>query len=147
MAFQHQVKSKMLYFVDRKKNIIRRAGENIAAAEVEACILEHNQVLTVACLAIPDELREEEILACIVLSNKRSRLKRSAENLFKHVFDRLAYFKAPGWILFVDSLPTTGTQKNLKHKIFADNEDPRKRKDIFDLRVLKMRKNHNPTIK
>ena len=140
-------KSKMLYFIDRKKNIIRRAGENIAAAEVEACILEHKKVLAVACLAITDELREEEILACIVLSNKRLRLKRSAENLFNHVFDRLAYFKAPGWILFVDSLPTTGTQKILKHKIFADNEDPRKRKDIFDLRVLKMRKNHNPTIK
>ena len=140
-------KSRMLYFVDRKKNIIRRAGENIAAAEVEACILEHKRVLAVACIAIPDELREEEILACIVLSNKRLRLKRSAETLFRHVFDRLAYFKAPGWILFVDKLPTTGTQKVLKHKIFAKNEDPRKRKDIFDLRVLKIRKNQKLTIK
>jgi acyl-CoA synthetase (AMP-forming)/AMP-acid ligase II len=46
----------MLYFVDRKKNIIRRSGENIAAAEVEAAIAAHSSVHTVACLPIPDEM-------------------------------------------------------------------------------------------
>src|SRR5204862_1168548 len=56
----------MLYFVDRKKNIIRRAGENIAAAEVEATLQAHEAVAQVAVLAVPDEIREEEVMACVV---------------------------------------------------------------------------------
>ena len=133
--------TKMLYFIDRKKNIIRRSGENIAAAELENCILEHDLVLSVACLAIPDEVREEEILACIVLTNKKLNTLKTAEIIFNHVYAKLAYFKAPGWILFRDNLPTTGTQKILKHKIFPNIKDPTKETGIFDLRKLKVRKN------
>ena len=135
--------TKMLYFIDRNKNIIRRSGENIAAVEIENCILEHDLVLSVACLAIPDELREEEILACIVLTNKILNTYESANTIFKHVYEKLAYFKAPGWILFVDNLPTTGTQKILKHKIFPNNENPTKKPGMFDFRKLKLRKNQN----
>ena len=58
--------SGMLFFVDRKKHIIRRAGENIAAAEVEAVLQAHDAVAQVAVVAAPDELREEEVLACVV---------------------------------------------------------------------------------
>jgi crotonobetaine/carnitine-CoA ligase len=53
----------MLVFVDRKKNIIRRSGENVAAAEVEACLQGHDAVAQVAVLAVPDEIREEESVA------------------------------------------------------------------------------------
>src|SRR5438093_13437202 len=56
----------MLVFVDRKKNIIRRSGENIAAAEVEAVLQSHEDVGQVAVLAVADELREEEVMACVV---------------------------------------------------------------------------------
>ncbi len=134
--------SKMLYFIDRQKNIIRRAGENIAAAEIENCILQNDVVLSVACIAVPDELREEEVLACIVLKNKNNNKQKTADTLFNHVYEKLAYFKAPGWILFIDKLPTTGTQKVLKHKIFSNNENPITRPDVFDLRKFKIRKNH-----
>ena len=61
----------MLYFVDRKKNIIRRAGENIAAAEVEATLQAHDAVAQVAVLAVPDEIREEEVMACVVVDGRR----------------------------------------------------------------------------
>ena len=57
----------MLHFVDRKKNIIRRSGENIAAAEVEAILLTHPDVQQAAVMAVKDELRDEEVLACVVL--------------------------------------------------------------------------------
>ncbi len=134
-------RTKMLYFIDRKKNIIRRSGENIAAAEVENCISEHDLVLSVACLAIPDDLREEEVLACVVLTNKILNTDETANTIFEHVYKKLAYFKAPGWILFVNYLPTTGTQKILKHKIFPNDEDPKKKPGMFDLRKLKIRKN------
>ena len=133
--------TKMLFFVDRKKNIIRRAGENIAATEIETCLLEHSLVLAVACLAVPDDIREEEILSCIILSENSLKSETLAKNLFTHVYDRLAYFKTPGWILFVNELPITGTQKILKHKMFPNNEDPLTKPDIFDLRALKVRQN------
>ena len=62
----------MLHFVERKKNIIRRSGENIAAAEVEAVLLTHPDVQQVAVMAVQDELRDEEVLACVVLKRPLS---------------------------------------------------------------------------
>jgi acyl-CoA synthetase (AMP-forming)/AMP-acid ligase II len=53
---------------------------------------------------------------------------------------RLAYFKAPGWVLFVDRLPTTGTQKVQKARIFPKGEDPRRRPGALDLRERKKRR-------
>ncbi|WP_341914982.1 AMP-binding protein [Ferrovibrio terrae] len=129
----------MLYFVDRMKNIIRRAGENIAAAEIEACLQAHDAVAQVAVMAAPDEIREEEVMACIVPMEGHAPTPALAEALFAWCFDRLAYFKAPGWLLFVDSLPTTGTQKVQKTQIFKAGEDPRQRPGIHDFRARKKR--------
>jgi len=129
----------MLYFVDRKKNIIRRSGENVAAAEVEACLQAHAAVAQVAVLAAPDELREEEVMACVVPMPGAAAGARLAEELADWCLSRLAYFKAPGWILFVDALPTTGTQKVQKGQIFPRGEDPRRRAGAIDLRARKRR--------
>jgi acyl-CoA synthetase (AMP-forming)/AMP-acid ligase II len=129
----------MLHFVDRKKNIIRRSGENIAAAEVEATLQAHAAVAQVAVLAVPDELREEEVMACIVPMAGVTPDRTLAETLVDWCRDRLAYFKAPGWILFVPSLPTTGTQKVQKTQIFPRGEDPRSRAGALDLRDRKKR--------
>jgi crotonobetaine/carnitine-CoA ligase len=128
----------MLYFVDRKKNIIRRSGENIAAAEIEAVLQAHPLVNQVAVLAVPDAVREEEVFACIVLNDGADRAA-AHETLFDHCYAELAYFKAPGWILFVDKLPTTGTQKIQKHQIFAGDADPCALPDVHDLRARKKR--------
>jgi acyl-CoA synthetase (AMP-forming)/AMP-acid ligase II len=130
----------MLYFVDRKKNIIRRSGENIAAAEVEATLQAHDAVAQVAVLAVPDELREEEVMACVVPMAGTTPDAALAHALVGWCLERLAYFKAPGWILFVPSLPTTGTQKVQKTQIFPRGEDPRSRPGAHDLRNLKKRR-------
>ena len=129
----------MLHFVDRKKNIIRRSGENIAAAEVEACLQAHDAVAQVAVLAAPDEIREEEVLACVVPMAGVTPGAALAARLFDWCMGRLAYYKAPGWILFVPSLPTTGTQKVQKAQIFPRGEDPRRRPGAIDLRAGKKR--------
>lgn len=129
----------MLYFIDRKKNIIRRSGENIAAAEVEACIQAHEAVAQVAVLAAPDEMREEEVLACIVPMPDVAPDSALADAIQRWCLMRLAYYKAPGWLLFVEKLPTTGTQKVQKTQIFAPGEDPRERAGIFDIRKSKRR--------
>jgi crotonobetaine/carnitine-CoA ligase len=128
----------MLHFIERKKSIIRRSGENIAAAEVEAVLLTHPDVQQVAVVAVKDELRDEEVLACVVL--KRAMAEREAAMaLFHHCNERLAYYKPPGWIHIVKELPTTGTQKIQKHNIYPADTDPRALPDIIDLRHMKRR--------
>jgi len=134
-----QMDDDMLVFVDRKKNIIRRSGENIAAAEVEACLQAHAAVAQVAVLAVPDDVREEEVMACVVPTAGLTPDRALAERLQDWSLARLAYFKAPGWILFVESLPRTGTQKVQKTQIFPKGEDPRRRPTALDLRERKKR--------
>jgi len=128
----------MLYFVDRKKNIIRRSGENIAAAEVEACLQAHPQVAQIAVISVQDEMRDEEVMACITV-NEGARDQSQAKILFEHAMTELSYYKAPGWIVFLDSIPVTGTQKIQKHAIFSQNSDPREHSAAFDFRELKKR--------
>jgi len=128
----------MIFFVDRKKNIIRRSGENIAAAEVEACIQAHANVAQVAVIAIEDDLRDEEVMACIVARDAEPD-GDLARAIFDRAFAELAYYKPPGWIVFVDALPVTGTQKVQKHMLFADGVDPRTLDRTHDLRALKRR--------
>ena len=54
------------HFVDRKKNVIRRSGENISAVEVESVLLQHPGVATVGVAAVPDDVRGDEVMACVV---------------------------------------------------------------------------------
>ena len=140
-----QMPDDMLVFVDRKKNIIRRSGENIAAAEVEAVLLTHEAVAQVAVLAVPDEIREEEVMACIVPMPGATADAALAERLADCAWPDLAYFKAPGWVVFVERLPTTGTQKVQKAQIFSRGEDPRERPGAIDLRSRKRRGEGMPT--
>jgi crotonobetaine/carnitine-CoA ligase len=133
------------YFVDRKKNIIRRSGENIAAAEIEACLNAHDKVKQVAVLAAPDEVREEEVMACVIAKHPQDVADPAARDalareLFDWCFGRMAYFKAPGWILFVDSLPMGTSAKLQKIHIFPAGTDPRQQPGVIDLRPLKKQK-------
>ncbi len=133
----------MLHFVDRRKNIVRRSGENIAAAEVEALLLTHPWVEQVAVMALPDEVREEEVLACVVLkpsAETQGRSEATARTLFDFCNTHLAYYKAPGWLWFTDAIPTTATQKIQKHSLFAAGTDPRQLPGMVDLRALKKRR-------
>jgi crotonobetaine/carnitine-CoA ligase len=135
-----QAEDGMFYFVDRMKNIIRRSGENIAAAEVEAVLQAHDAVAQVAVIAVRDELREEEVMACVVPMPGATPDAALAARLTDWCLDKLAYFKAPGWVLFLDRLPTTGTQKVQKTQIFPPGEDPRTRAGCIDLRERKKRR-------
>jgi crotonobetaine/carnitine-CoA ligase len=130
----------MFHFMDRRKNIIRRSGENIAAAEVEALLLTHPLVANVAVMALPDEVREEEVLACVVLKQESNQQTAdTARALFDFCHANLAYYKAPGWLWFAAEIPTTGTQKIQKHRIFPEGQDPRTLPGMHDLRALKKR--------
>ncbi|RZI77742.1 MAG: ATP-dependent acyl-CoA ligase [Variovorax sp.] len=101
------------FFVDRKKNVIRRSGENISAVEVESVLNQHPAVKAAAVAATPDTVRGDEVLACIVLRDDAAAHDRPAlaADIVAHALDQLAYYKAPGYIAFVDALPLTPSQK------------------------------------
>ena len=132
----------ILYFVDRIKNIIRRSGENIAAAEIEAVLQADERVAQAAVIAVEDALRQEEVMACIRLTPEVAEGEETAHALQDLCLARLAYYKAPAYILFVDDLPTTGTQKVQKTKLFADDTDPRNVPGCFNLGARKKRPNN-----
>jgi crotonobetaine/carnitine-CoA ligase len=133
----------LLHFLERRKNIIRRSGENIAAAEVEAVLQSHPCVAQAAVLAVKDEVREEEVLACVVLKPDLTVPLNADDPLVRELFGycdaNLAYFKAPGWLWFTNEIPTTGTQKIQKHQLFAADIDPRNEMGMMDLRLWKKR--------
>ncbi len=100
-----------LIFVDRRKNVIRRSGENIAAVEVESVLRRHPAIKDVAVAAVADEIRGEEVLACLVLHAPPASLTEVATDIVRVALEDLSYFKVPGWVAFVDALPLTPTNK------------------------------------
>ncbi|RSE99395.1 AMP-binding protein [Achromobacter aegrifaciens] len=103
-----------LRFVDRKKNVIRRSGENISAVEVESVLLQHPLVKAGAVAAVPDAVRGDEVLACVVpesLPAEGVAMAEAARSIVQWSLEQLAYYKAPGYVAFVDSLPLTTTNK------------------------------------
>ena len=129
------------YFVDRMKHMIRRSGQNISSGEVENCLRLHPSVLEVACVPVADPLRQEEVMACIILKEGAVPDEETALSIVRFALKRISYFKVPGGIYFTDYLPTTSTSKLQKDRIFAKNEHPFDRLNCYDLRYLK-KKNH-----
>jgi acyl-CoA synthetase (AMP-forming)/AMP-acid ligase II len=99
-----------LHFVDRKKNVIRRSGENIAAVEVESVLNRHALVRQAAVAATPDQVRGDEV-AAVIIAEPAQADRALAEDIVRWSLEQMAYYKAPGWICFVDSLPLTATEK------------------------------------
>ena len=128
-----------VFFLDRKKNIIRRAGENIAAIEVESALATHAAVHQCAVIPADDPIRGEEVLAAVVPAAGMVPDHLLAETLFNHCRRSLAYYKLPGYIVFVGQLPTTSTQKIRKHDLRPLAERPNDHPQCHDLRTLKQR--------
>jgi crotonobetaine/carnitine-CoA ligase len=101
-----------LTFVARKKEVIRRRGENVAAAEVEAVLLEHPSIREAAVIGAPSDLGEEEIVAFVAPQPGES---VDVEGLRAFVRERLADFKVPSRVEVRDGLPRTATERVAKH--------------------------------
>lgn len=100
------------YFVDRAKDMIKRAGENVAASEVEAVILQHPKVFDCAVIGVPDPLRDEAIKAFIVLHTNE---QATVEEIIDWCRGRLARFRVPEFVEFCKELPRTSVGKIQKH--------------------------------
>jgi carnitine-CoA ligase len=97
-----------LRFVDRKKDAIRRFGENISAFEVETVLELHPRIAEAAVFAVPSELAEDEVMAAVVLEDGAS---CTPEEIFDHARERLAYFAVPRYLDLRAELPKTATAK------------------------------------
>lgn len=98
-----------VYFFDRKKDVIKRGGENVSASEVERVLMEHPAVLECAVLGVPDPIRDEAVKAVIV---PRPGSQPSREEIETHCAGRLAKFKCPQLVEFVSGpLPRTSIGK------------------------------------
>jgi len=102
------------YFVDRKKDAMRRRGENISSFEVEKVINTHPKVLESAVFAVPSELGEDEVMAAVVLKTDE---KLNPEELIGFCNDRMAYFAVPRYLDFIPELPKTPTNRIEKYRL------------------------------
>ncbi len=105
------------YFVARKKDIIRRRGENISGAEIDRVVGDHPAVLLCAAIPVPAELGEDEILVAIV---KKPEAEVSAQDIAAWCRERLAAIKVPRYVAFAESLPLTATQRVQKFQLRQD---------------------------
>ena len=97
-----------LYIRDRYKDMIISGGENVYPAEVESALLELPEVAEVAVIGVPDETWGEVGLAIVVPAEGAA---RDADALRARLRERLAAFKVPRHVEFVDDLPKTATGK------------------------------------
>jgi len=102
------------YFVDRKKDAIRRRGENISSFEVEKVINTHPKVLESAVFAVPSELGEDEVKANVVLQPDEV---LPPEELISYCNERMAYFAIPRYLEFFSELPKTPTNRIEKYRL------------------------------
>ncbi len=131
-------------FVDRRKNVIRRSGENISALEVEAVLDMHPAVAASAVAPTPDPTRGEEVLACVVLRQAANLppAEKIAASIVRHALARLSYYKAPAYVAFVDALPLTTAQKVQRGELRLLAKRLPGTSQCFDMRLLKRRQKH-----
>lgn len=105
-------------FVDRKKDYLRRRGENISSFEVERALMNSPQVQDVAVVGVPSELGEDEVKACIVLAAGAA---PSPEDLLRHCVATMPYFAVPRFIEFYEALPRNEVGRVQKFVLRADH--------------------------
>ena len=102
------------YFVDRKKDYLRRRGENISSFEMEAAFARHPALAEVAVHAVPSDKGEDDVKVTAML---RPEMQLSPEDLFRWAIDAVPYYALPRYIEFRDSLPKNPQGRVLKYEL------------------------------
>jgi crotonobetaine/carnitine-CoA ligase len=119
-------------FVDRKKDALRRRGENVSSIELEVAIRMHPKVADVAVHAVPSPATEDDIKACIVLRDGET---TDAEEMFAFFRDNLPYFALPRYVEVIDELPRNAVNRVMKHLL----RDRPMGDGVWDLEALGLR--------
>lgn len=106
----------IITLVGRLKEVVRRAGENIAAREVEDTLLTHPAVRMAAVVGVPDDIRGEEVKAYVVLTNGRD-AQQAAEALGPFCRERIAAYKVPRYWEVREDLPRTASERVAKPEL------------------------------
>ncbi len=114
-----------VYIVDRKKDMIISGGENIYPKEIEDVLFQHPEVAEATVIGIPDENWGEAIKALVI---KKAGSSLTELDLIEHCKKRLASYKKPRSIEFVETLPRSTAGKVLKHEIRAKYWQEQERK-------------------
>ena len=115
----------LIYYMGRVKDMIRRSGENIAAAEVEDVITQHESVKLAACVPVEDDLRGEEVKVYVVLQPGVTKEDVTPDLLAAFCKQRIAYFKVPRYWTYETDLPRTPSEKIMKSAITDGETDLR----------------------
>lgn len=110
-----------LYYVDRRKDAMRRRGENISSFEVEQALLRHPAIAEVAAIGVPSPLGEDDVMICVVPRPEQS-LKMVA--LMDFCCEQLPYFAVPRYVDLRPSLPKNAVGRVLKHELRAEGVRP-----------------------
>ena len=116
-----------LYFVDRKKEAIRRRGENISAYEVELILSRHPAILEVAAIPLASEMSEDDVMVYVVL---RAGETMTHADVVHFAAEHMSYFMVPRFVEFTASLPKTATEKLEKYKLKQDAQA--RRAELWD---------------
>ncbi|HEX6231896.1 MAG TPA: AMP-binding protein [Jiangellaceae bacterium] len=114
-----------IHHAGRLKDMVRRGGENISCAEVERVLTQHPAVLSAALVPIPDDLWGELPKAFIQLQPGHQPIKDTALSIADHARNRLAKFKVPEYIEFVDGFSLTPSARIEKHQLLQPERDQR----------------------
>ena len=109
-----------LYFVDRAKDMIVSGGLNIYSKEVELALIEHQLVADAAVIGVPDVEFGESVMAFVQMEDGG---ELSADALIDHCRERIASYKKPKYVRFIEALPVTGTGKVQKQVLRRSVED------------------------
>jgi len=108
------------HFVGRKKDIIRRGGENISAASIEHVLMTHPKILDAAAIPVADKIRGEEVKVYVVPNPGE---EPSYEEIVHFCEKNMAVFKVPRYMELRDSLPKTPSERVQKQKLIEEKED------------------------
>lgn len=107
------------WFAGRKKDALRRRGENVSAWEVESVLNAHPDVAESAVIGVPAAMGEDDILACV---RRVEGATVEALDLVVWCDARLAYYQVPRWLRFVDDFPRTGSQRIRKGELARETQ-------------------------
>ncbi|AWK76496.1 acyl-CoA synthetase (plasmid) [Rhodococcus oxybenzonivorans] len=102
------------WFTDRKKDSLRRRGENVSSVELEQAILQHSSILQAAVHAVPSELSEDDIKVCLVVTQKT---QIDIADLFEFFRKSVPYYAIPRYVEFLDELPVNVNGRVQKFKL------------------------------
>ena len=104
-----------IWFVNSGKDLIKRAGENISSIEIENVLLEIPQVNNCAVIGVPDQIREEKVIAFVLVEEEISE-----QFILGYCKEKLSYFKIPEEVHFVKQFPRTSIGKIQKNVVKAE---------------------------